>query len=86
MNIFVYFAGEEHMLGPDSSYKYLTTDQMDSLADDSIHPEVTDDEKQQKVWLLAVAITPDGQYQTEKFDINRWQHLKHLLYVCMTFK
>merc|ERR1712223_1015628 len=40
--------GEEHMLGPDSSYKYLTTDQMDSLADDSIHPEVTDDEKQQK--------------------------------------
>ena len=48
MNIFVYFAGEEHMLGPDSSYKYLTTDQMDSLADDSIHPEVTDDEKQQK--------------------------------------
>merc|ERR1712223_622047 len=40
--------GEEHMLGPDSSYKYLTTDQMDSLADDSIQPEVTDDEKHQK--------------------------------------
>ena len=48
MNIFVYFPGEEHMLGPDSSYKYLTTDQMDSLADDSIQPEVTDDEKHQK--------------------------------------
>ena len=49
MNILFIFSGEEHMLGPDSSYKYLTTDQMDSLADDSMpHPEVTDDEKHQK--------------------------------------
>merc|ERR1712008_135270 len=40
--------GETETFGPDSSYKYLTTDQMDSLADDSIQPDVTDDEKHQK--------------------------------------
>ena len=42
------FLGETETFGPDSSYKYLTTDQMDSLADDSIQPDVTDDEKHQK--------------------------------------
>jgi hypothetical protein len=39
---------ETETFGPDSSYKYLTTDQMDSLADDSIQPDVTNDEKHQK--------------------------------------
>ena len=48
MCIFLIILGETETFGPDSSYKYLTTDQMDSLADDSIQPDVTDDEKHQK--------------------------------------
>ena len=41
------FTGEENMLG-ESSYKYLTVDEMKSLGDDSMPIDVTHDEKHQK--------------------------------------
>jgi hypothetical protein len=39
-------AGEENMLG-ESSYKYLTVDEMKSLGDDSMPIDVTHDEKRE---------------------------------------
>ena len=38
--------GEEN--NPDQSYKYLTTEEMKGLGDDSINIDVTNDEKEKK--------------------------------------
>ena len=42
---FKFFSAEDHMLGDQSSYKYLTADEMKSLGDDSLPFDVTKDER-----------------------------------------
>ena len=52
-----FLSGEENMLG-ESSYKYLTVDEMKSLGDDSMPIDVTHDEKHLKA---------DSNYQQVRF-------------------
>lgn len=41
----LFFTGEEPIFGDQQQYKYMTVDDMKSLADDSMRMDVTSDEK-----------------------------------------
>ena len=71
------------MLG-ESSYKYLTVDEMKSLGDDSMPIDVTHDEKHQKEAIIQ-HVSFLRSYQSVHFEPRNRHFLRNILVLILFF-